>query len=87
MCWRSSRPERCCSSSSSFAIVVLAYRDRRPGFSYFACGMTTPEVDQISSVLKGARRIIRRRPLAQQQKGGPKAAIWLAPIDDPYTAQ
>ena len=25
-------------------IVVLAYRDRRPGFSYFACGMTTPEV-------------------------------------------
>jgi hypothetical protein len=28
------------------AIVVLVYRDRRPGFSYFACGMTTPKVDQ-----------------------------------------
>jgi hypothetical protein len=28
------------------AIVVLAYRDRRPGFSYFACGITTPKVDQ-----------------------------------------
>jgi hypothetical protein len=26
------------------AIVVLTYRDRRPGFSYFACGMTTPKV-------------------------------------------
>jgi hypothetical protein len=28
------------------AIVVLAYRDRRPGFGYFACGITTPKVDQ-----------------------------------------
>jgi hypothetical protein len=28
------------------AIVVLAYRDRRLGFSYFACGITTPKVDQ-----------------------------------------
>jgi hypothetical protein len=28
------------------AIVVLVYRDRRPGFSYFACGTTTPKVDQ-----------------------------------------
>ena len=25
------------------AVVVLAYRDRRPGFSYFAYGMTTPK--------------------------------------------
>ena len=24
------------------AVVVLAYRDRRPGFSYFAYGMATP---------------------------------------------
>lgn len=28
------------------AIVVLVYRDRPPGFSYFAGGMTTPKVDQ-----------------------------------------
>jgi hypothetical protein len=26
--------------------IVLVYRDRRPGFNYFACGMTTPKVDQ-----------------------------------------
>ena len=25
------------------AVVVLACRDRRPGFSYFAYGMTTPK--------------------------------------------
>ncbi len=25
------------------AVVVLAYRDRHPGFSYFAYGMTTPK--------------------------------------------
>ena len=25
------------------AVIVLAYRDRRPGFSYFAYGTTTPK--------------------------------------------
>jgi hypothetical protein len=29
-------------------IAVLAYRDRRPGFSSFACGITTPKVDRDS---------------------------------------
>ena len=28
------------------AIFALVYRDRRPGLSYFAGGMTTPKVDQ-----------------------------------------
>jgi hypothetical protein len=25
------------------AVIALAYRDRRPGFSYFAYGRTTPK--------------------------------------------
>ena len=41
------------------AVVVLAYRDRRPGFSYFAYGMPTPRIriseDYVAVALARAR--------------------------------
>ena len=45
------------------AVVVLAYRDRRYGFSYFAYGMTTAKLEDHVAVALARRRASWRRPI------------------------